>query len=464
MGNRLLIVLLSAGLVSFAGSVCLGAEGGNDAVSMVLEILRGDDEEMHAVAIGMVKEMQGPEVTAALAKELPGLSAASQVQLLAVLGDRGDAVALGAVVEATKAGDGSVRAAALRALGQLGDASTAVLLAEAAADSKGDECKAARESLYRLRGEGVDEAIIAALGKAESKSKVELITSLGQRNVRSGVASLLETAKDSDRKVRIESFKVLSGLGLPKDLPALVDLLVGVKSDSDRTEAEKTVAAVAHKIEKKDSQAAAVLAKLPSVKDVKVRSSLLVTLGRIGDNSGLGAVRKELKSEEAAIQTAAIRALSSWPSPEPVPDLLKLSRESKVQLHQILALRGLVRLLGVDEKRPAAERIAMYKEAMGLAPNAMEKRRVLSGLGGMPNLDSLAMASDYLGDKDLCREAEVAVVTIAGGIQDAHPKESGEALKKVIAQTKSDSVREQAQELLNPSKDKDDEGEESASQ
>ena len=68
------------------GACCLctavAAEGGEDPIDIVLEILKSDDQEMHAAAIAMAKDMEGAEVTTVLAKELPGLPASSQVQLL----------------------------------------------------------------------------------------------------------------------------------------------------------------------------------------------------------------------------------------------------------------------------------------------------------------------------------------------------------------------------------------------
>lgn len=439
----------SAVFVLCSYAVCLAVEESeDDAVAIVLEILKSGDQEMQAVAIAMAKEMEGPEITKALAKELPNLSATSQVQLLSALGDRGDVAALPAVIAATKAANASVRIAALKGLGQLGDASIVMLLAEKAAATSGDEQKAAQESLYRLRGAGVDEAILAGIAEAEPKVKVELISSLGRRNVYAGVNTLLKTAKDADRKVRVESFKVLGAIARPDQLPALVDLLINVKSSSDRTEAEKTVAVVAHKIKDKGRQAEAVLAKLPSVKDIKSRSSLLSALGRIGDNSALPALRKELGSKEPDVRTAAIRALSAWPTPEPVPDLLKLAQGSKSQLHRILALRGFVRLLGLESKRPVKETIQMYARAMALAPNAMEKRRVLSGLSSTPGVDTLKMAAGYLEDKELFREAEVAIVKIAESIYNRCPQESRDVLTKIIASTKNKSLRGQAREVV----------------
>ena len=429
-------------------SVCLVASEQSEAVGIVLDILRSDDQEMQAAAIAMVKEMPGTQVTKALAKELPNLSAKSQVQLLSALGDRGDVAARPAVVAAVKSKDESVRIAALRALGQLGDDSCVELLAQSAAGARGAEQKAARDSLYRLRGPNVDKVILAAIPKAEAEKKVELISSIGQRNITAGVAALLETAKDSDRKVRIESLRTLKVVAKPEHLPALVELLINAKSSSDRTEAQKTIAAVAHRIEDRNRQAASVLAVLPSVKETVPRCSLLNVLGRIGDNSALPILYAALKEENVDIQTAAIRALADWPTSEPVEEMLKVAENSSNKVHQILALRGFVRLLGLASDRPTNEMIEMYKKAMSLAPDAGEKKKVLSGLANTKSLAAMQMAAGYLDDEALSVEAGAAVINIAGGIYADYPEQVKEMLNRIIKTTKSESLREQAQELL----------------
>jgi len=434
-------------LCSYA--VCLGGAGGDSAVGIVLDILRSGDQEMQAAAIAMVKEMPGTEVTEALAKELPNLSAKSQVQLLSALGDRGDVAARPAVVAAVKSEDQSVRIAALRALGQLGDDSSVELLAKAAAGTKGAEQKTARDSLYRLRGQNVDKVILAAIPKAEVKIKVELIRSVGQRNITAGVAPLLETAKDSDRKVRIESLRVLKVVAGPENLPALVELLIKAKSSSDRTEAVKTIAAVAHRIADKNRQAASVLTALPSVKETVARCSLLNVLGRIGDNSALPVLTAALKDDNVEVQTAAIRALADWPTSKPVAELQKVAESSGSKVHKILALRGFVRLLGLASDRSADETIELYKKAMSLAPDAVEKKRVLSGLANTKSLAALQMAAGYLDDEILSVEAGAAVINIAGGIYADYPEQAKDKMNQVIKTTKNDSLRQQAQELIN---------------
>ena len=426
----------------------------NEAIGIVINALKGEDESMQAMGIALVREIPGLEVTKILAKELPNLSVRGQMQLLSALADRGDRIALPAVVTATKAKDQSVRIAALKALGDLGDASSVGLLAKTAASTRGAEQKAARGSLYRLRGPKIDETVLGAIPSAEAKVKVELIRGTGERNIAAGVDALLKTAKEKESLVRRESIKVLKTIAEPNNLPALVELLVGVQSSSDRREAEKTVTVVAHKISDESKQAEAVLAKLPSVKDQKSRCSLLRVLGKIGDNSGLGVLLAGLKDEIVAVQEACIRALAEWPTADPVADLLKVVQATDNKLHHVLALRGYVRLIGLDSGRPAKETIGMYKQAMSLASDTSEKKMVLSGLANMKSLAALKMASDYLEDKNLQQEAEVAVVKIAEATSGSYPAESKAALEKVSQVSKNDFLRKKAQELANQIKDK----------
>ncbi len=447
--NRFRWVLMVVLVLGLLGPIVDRAAAQDEIIKLVIDELKSGDPERQTGAIAIVRDIPGETITKALADEMPNLSPPVQVQVLSTLADRGDASALGAVIEASKASDESVRVAALRTIGQLGDVQSVLLLAQRAAETRGTEQKAARDSLYRLRGTEVGAAILQHLAAAQAGVKVELIRAVGERNITSGVEVLLKTAQDENRKVRRESFKVLKVVAGSDELASLVELVLNLASESDRSEAEKMVAAVAHKIEEPRRQAASVLTVLPKVKDVKDRASLLRILGRIGDSSALPSLRTALGNSEKAIQDAALRALSGWPTAEPVSDLLKIAQSSDSPVHQILALRGLVRLLGIESDRPAPETIELFQKAMNLAPNAAEKKRVLSGLGGAAVLPALEMAATYLDDTALHLEAESAVVRIAQSIGADHPERCQDILGQVIEKTQNQTIRGQAQDVVN---------------
>ncbi len=448
MSKAKVFLLIAAFAVVTPGGAAAAAQPDQDIINMVIDALKSNDPQMQSGAIAIVRDIPGPEITKALVQELPKLPATGQVQLLSVLGDRGDGTALPAVIEAGKAQDESVRVAALRALGQLGGVANVALLAERAAAGKGAEQKAAREGLYRLRGAEVDAAILKSVLAAEPGVKAELIDAIGERNIAGAVETLLKAGKDENRKVRLESFRVLKIVAKPEDMPALVNLLLETDNEADRAEAEKMVAAVAHKIEDKTRQSAAVQAVLPNVKDAPARASLLRVLGRIGDAGSLPTLRASLASPEPQVQDAAIRALSDWPTADPVPDLLKVAQTSANQVHKVVALRGFVRLLALASDRTAEQTVDLYKKAMDLAGDATEKKRVLAGLPSTKSLAALNMAAGYLDDVALHLEAESAAVRIAPAVVATQPQRVKEVLLKVIQGTQNDSIREQAQQIV----------------
>jgi HEAT repeat protein len=409
--------------------------------AFVIDALKYAKPEVKTLVIGLLREIPGTGVTKAVAAELPNLSVAGQVQLLSALADRGDRSALPAVINATKSPEAGVRAAAFTAIGVLGDASTVDLLAEMAATVTGPEREAARESLYRLRDPGTDSKILASIPKADSKVKVELIRSIGERNIVTAVGTLFKTAKDPKAKVRLESFRVLRVIAGQKELPALIQLLINVRGEAERKQAERCVAVVARGIVDKGRRAEAILAALPSVKDIKSRCSLLSVLGKIGDNSALPALRRALKDEDAKVREAAVRALADWPSAEPAEILLELATTAPTQrshawtwareTHRVLALRGYIRMAGLPSDRPAGQTLKMYKAAMEAARRPEEKKLVLARIPELKTIEALKFVEPYLEEQAVREEAQVAYMAIAVAIKEEHEREANAALDKI---------------------------------
>ncbi len=323
---------------------------GDKTSEVIVEMLKSADKPIQTVAIATLKEVAKTDVIKAAAEQLTNLGAAQQAQLISALADCGDKVALPAVQAAAKSTDTAVRVAALKAMGTLGDVSSVDMLVAAAASSGGEEQKAAQESLYRLHGADVDEAILKKLPDAEPKAKVELVRSCEQRDIKKSVPVLMKTAKDADAKVRIESIKALRALAGPQDIAALIELQLAA-SGNDRGELEKTVVVVAHKIAEDKGQGQAVLAALPTAKDVDAKCSLLSVLGKIGDEAALPVLRESLGDKEDKIKDAAVRALSDWPTAAPAADLLKVAQTSENPGSQDIGSSRLRPAGGIEEQQ-----------------------------------------------------------------------------------------------------------------
>jgi hypothetical protein len=330
----------------------------------------------------------------------------------------------------------------------MGDAAAVSLIVRTAAASGGAAKKEARRALYELYAAGVNDSLLALLPRAECNEKVELIKALVERRVATSVPLLLDAAGDRSITVRVEAAKAFRTLAGPELVPALVTLLERSRDDDVTPELELAVAAAARRAPDGVPRDDAVLAACQRITDRPVRTSLISVCGRIGAPSSLPMLRECLNVREPEIRLAAIRALAAWPTPEPCVDLWPLASAGGAAVERTLALRGFVRLLGLDSTRAPGETIRLYEEVMKVAPNLAERKALLSAVGETRSVGGLAMAARYLDDNDLHREAEAAILNIAEAVADTARREVVPQLKRLIISSSNQENRTKAESLL----------------
>ena len=388
------------------------AGAGDGATAVILEVLKGNDLAMQAVAVSLTSEIKGGKTTTAIAQMLPRLSPAVQVKLLVALGYRGDRAALPEVSKAANSADESTQVAALSTLGEIGDASTVPLLAQVAAREEGAPSRSARKSLHRIKGQEVDAQIVTLLKKSDLKVKLELIKTVSARAITSAAPVLLKSATDADAEIRLASLRALGVVADGTSLPALLDLLVTARTEADRTEAESAVVEVARKNNGAPNPSQTVGVRYPSARDSATKVALIKVLGELGSDSSLALLRRALADPDKAIAHAAVSALSAWPNANPIPDLQQCVKTAEDRRTRTLALWGLIRLIGLEENRDAAQTVALYEDAMNSCTEPGQRKAVLAGLGEVRTQASLKIVAAYLGDETSKLEAAVAVSKI----------------------------------------------------
>ncbi|MHC5057288.1 MAG: HEAT repeat domain-containing protein, partial [Planctomycetota bacterium] len=250
--------------------------------------------------------------------------------------------------------------------------------------------------------------------------------------------------------VRVAALKTLGVLAGPDALPDLAGLVLEAKGSRELRAAEKALSSAAARIGDRGASARTVLAAL-SRSTGKARAAFLRVLGRLGDPSGLPAVRAALGESASDVRDAAVRALAGWPDAAVAADLLDLAKGAPGETHRVLALRGYVRVAGLRDGRSPEETLGMYRTAALVADELgrpQDKKHVLAGLAGMEHPAALGMMLSYLGDKGLKAEAAVALVKAAAGLLGSHRAEARAALEKVLAADVAEGVKARAREAL----------------
>lgn len=388
---------------------------GKNAIPALTAALRSADRWEQAAAVAFLRAIPGPEGARAMAAEFPKLPAPGQVRVLAALADRGGAEGKPLVMEALKNNSGDVRAAGLDALGRLGDESSVMVLAKAAAERPGPEQEAARRSLWALAGAKIDPAIVAGIGSTSGAVKLELIVAAGERGIASAADILSAAAGDGDPEVRRAAVRALKNSGGPEHLPVLLDLVLKASTAADRKEATQTLSSLLQRSQ--PAQIRGLRSAYESASSVDARLSLLEAMGQSSNEAALPMLRTGLSDSNPVIARGAILALTGWERPSALADLLAAAKNSTDPVLKVLALRGYIKQVSLPSERPVSESARLLSEALQLAKEPAEKKSILSIAPSYPCPESLQLAESLLNDGGVANEARAAVTRLRAALR-----------------------------------------------
>jgi len=352
------------------------------------------------------------------------------------LAARSDGAGLEIVKDACKNRNVAVRQAALDALGKIGDESCIPLLIE----------HKALESLANLSGENVNAVLIEQLRKSHITRKAMICRALLRRNVTEAGPALLDALKMGDYSVRAEAIKALQNLAGPRQIPALVDLIFTVEAAA-AGQVGKALVAVARRNSMCAECTQALLSRCDRANNTNQRLSVLITLGELGHELALPKLREALQDNGSQIRYAAIKAMSAWPDSAPADDLLEVAESSDNPTHRVLALRGFIDLIDAAAL-PVDRKLASCQQAMKLAQQDSEKKKVLSVLSNLNTLEAFQMSMSHLDDPALKNEAALAACRIAQEIYATKGRQIKDGLEKIAVADVVDSTKQQARQIL----------------
>jgi HEAT repeat protein len=414
------------------------------AVPLMLETLNADNALLRRAAAGAIIALPGSAAGKALAQALAGLNTERKIVLLGVLAARGEAEGLTATVNKLAVDENpALRTAAINALARLGDASSIPVLAGALKDSA--LASKITPALVELQGRGVVEALLKQAESGEPTVRQAMLGVLAERLQAEALPVVRKSLKEDNAGIREASLKTLSVLGVAQDFNELAGMILTTREESEREQVGRTMSAIGDRLSDKSALCEPVLQALAKA-DEPTKICLLTVLTSLGGERALQAVRASLAGPPEVRKTA-VRALADWPDAGPMADLLEVAKSDADKSSQVLALRGYIRMIGMQGGQ-AATKLQAYRQAMDLAGRPDEKRLVLAGLADVPGADALKMAEAYLDEPALKREAFLAYERIAESLVRSQPAVAKEALQRVQAQASDAGPRNRAKRAL----------------
>lgn len=426
--------------------LCTPVRAQDDAVSLIIDLLKENDKEVRAIALEQVRtEAKGEAATLKFAELLPTLPPEAQVGLLSALAGRGDKAAAPAVRRLLGETDqAAVKVAAIEALGSLGAADDVPALVKVLASGNKAEQTAARASLVRVSGEPASAAIVAEMEKAPPPHRVALIEILRIR--RAGVPEILKAAVSEDDSVRSASMAALGEIAGPENISGMVQGVLKSKPGKERAAAERAVAEVCHRIEDKDEQAGPLLVAMDSLPAAD-RTIMLPTVGRVGGPQALEAVYESISDANGDTHSAGISALCNWPDGSVAPRLLELARTEEHAEHRKLALKALIRIAPLDDDRSDDRRLDLVKTTFVMCQDDADRKLVLQRAKSIRTMATLHYVARFLDDPKFEQQACETIVELAHhrGLREPNKAEFDPLLDRVIATSKDAVVVDRAQ-------------------
>ena len=405
---------------------------GEAGIPLLLEQLRSPDEKSFRLGLTVAREMPAGATDRALADEVAKLPPARGALLVTAMADRPKSTDVATLVKAAEVGGSKeVRAAAMTALGRMGNLAAVGTLLSGATDAEAEIAAAARAALAELRGAEVDAAIRSRLEGADPALLAVLLGLVGQRRI-DAVPAAIAAADHPDAAVRTAAIKALGEIADSDRLGVLVQLAVKPRSDAEGAAALAALTAASIRMPDREACAtrlAGALSGAPVVTQVK----LLEILGGVGGTKALETIAESARSDDEQLKDASSRLLGEWMTADAAPVLLDLTTAAKGEKYQNRAMRGYIRIARQFDL-PLEQRLEMCRKAWAAARQPAEQKMVLDVLRRYPAPVGLDMAVTAHGTDGIKAEARQAAASIAQKLgelpADAWAKLSGLGLRR----------------------------------
>lgn len=412
--------------------------------SRILQILDEKDEDLHCYAIAMLRDI--PNANESVWKDrLLTLSSSDQIVLLNVIADKKWQKTLPEVLALLKSDNRKLRLEALSVIARTGDASCVMPVAKHAASGK--DRKEAEKTLAFIPGEAVSASIQKNLMNSEENMQVILINALAERHVFSAVTDIKKYLRSDSRKIRTAATYAMGELALHADIPLLIHNLLKDPGTSEKRMIEKAIYAIAQRSDNYPVTEKYVLSVLQPDMDIEARQSLLELIGKLGESKGLSVLKEHLNHEDPDIQLAVIRGLSNWPDAKVASDLMEIVKSQKNNKFQIIALRGVVRLMAQDDVMADSVKMANYQSILSIEHQPAEIRLIISGVSKLKTLDAIDLIEPYLTTETYHTESEFAIMTLIKPRWWRNVNKSKYYLERLVESENTD-IKKQAQKIL----------------
>jgi len=423
---------------------------GAQALPEVLAAAVSPDRAFRGSALNLAEKIPGGEATLEWVEKAASAPPDVRADIVAMLGQRGDASALPFVRESLRSPDEVVRLAAIPAAARLGGPAVLPELLPLLDSAGAAECAVLKTALVGYPAPLVVPEAARLLDPASPPAKVALIEVLGEKGARGEIDRVYRLTEDADPAIRDASLRALANLAGDADLPRLVSMLEKATENDTIVRLREAIAAAVLRNPDPERKGDSLLVLLKDTTSAG-KVEILKVLPRIGGKAPLRAAAAETASPDPAVQSAAVGALSRWPDPAAAEELLRFASTTTSRDQFRTAVQGYARLVA-RSSLPVAEKIAALEKALALPGDDADKKGVLAGIAGVREPESLRLLARCL-ERPGLRDAAAAALFDLASRQSPEQRwlsghEAYSVLRRAEASLSDPAARERADRII----------------
>lgn len=412
----------------------------------LINALRSTDINYRVAALKLAQKYTNPTTTNLWLKALPTLKPEAQAEIIEMWGQVEAKSALPTILKNLTNKENSVKLAAIKAAGKIGQESVLGSLLGILKKGNTDEAKAVKNALLTMKGDKVVDQIAAAIPTMPANAQPTLIEVLAARAADSKIDVILGQLKNSDATVKTAAFTALKNIAVSKDLSTLFGLLNTVTEPQEIQAVQEAITAAVKGTGDATKQTEILLSQISTVSADK-KPNYLRILANIGTKKALNAVASAYAGGDAATQKAAVHSLANWSDVSATAELYKIGKNTTDAAYLDQAVSGYVRAVNVSKQTPT-QKVLMLRKAMEMAKTTVQKESILKELVRNRTFNAFIFAGNYLDDSQLQQTAAQIVLNAALANKDFQGEVVRSLVTKAMNAIPNDSQKEAARKYL----------------
>jgi len=399
---------------------------GEKALSLFYKEIKNNDKSYRNALLRTIVNTGDTTVTKKWISVAKRSDPAVRADIIRMLGQRGDLLAVTFIKTQLKNPDPEVRITSVTAMaGLLHKAAIPELLQHM---TTGQDVTETYQALLSLIEKKDLPRVKAFLQKSSGKAKAACVQLIAVRNGTEYFSLIKEFCQDPDPTVREASFEALSGVASASSLDDLINMLTSTDKEEYIPYIQKAIV-VAIKDSKNRQEA---IDRLFSVLNSPEKRKLMINiLPALGGQRALDAVKDMFVNNSGETQKAAFKALIQWKDPASA-DVLYIISKNGPEAYKTEAFKAYIQKIN-KSGYPEEQKLLKLRKIMSLAVDATEKKEVINVIGKLHIFPALIYAGKYLDDPDVQAEAAMTVKSIALPTPGGKPGMTGQIVRDLLS-------------------------------